>query len=75
MSLNFDMVDVIEFCDPYLFADDTKLSKGIFNDDDCKEVQMDIHNMYSWSEDSQLRFHLGKLAAMRIALGIKDPPS
>ena len=71
------IVDVIQFSDPYLFADDTKMSKGIFQADDNDKLQQDINNIYAWSKDSLLKFHLGKLAAMRITTGNQNlgPPS
>ena len=60
------IVDTIKESEVYIFADDTKLWKGIFSDQDCVLLQSDIHNATSWSDDSQLRFHPGKTSSMRI---------
>ena len=72
------IVDVIEYVDSALFADDTKLSEGIFSSDDSLPLQIDLNNIGDWSDDSLLRFHPGKMIAMRLALAFKsydlDPP-
>jgi hypothetical protein len=52
--------------EPYLYADDTKIFKGIFKDSDCEELQQDIHEMYNWSEKWMLKFHPDKCKTMRI---------
>ena len=65
------VVDVVEFSDSFLFADDTKMSRGIYVQDDCVLLQKDIDNISGWSDESQLRFHPVKTSAMRISLGKK----
>ena len=50
----------------YLFADNTKLFKGIYKDKDTEELQEDIDAMYAWTQGSLLRFHPDKCVTMRI---------
>ena len=33
------------------FADDNKLLRKVRTQDDCEELQKDLHRMYKWSED------------------------
>ena len=42
------------------FADDTKLVRKVGTQDDCEELQKDIHRMYKWSEDWQMMFNIDK---------------
>ena len=37
------------------FADDTKLLRKVWTQDDCEELQRDLYRMYKWSEDWQSR--------------------
>ncbi|MCL4133242.1 UNVERIFIED_CONTAM: hypothetical protein GTU68_050983 [Idotea baltica] len=50
----------------YLFADDTKIFKGIFSEQDCKDLQDDISEIYKWSEKWLLKFHPHKCKNMRL---------
>ena len=70
------IVDVIEHSDSFLFADDTKMSKGIFDPGHNMLLQEDIDNISRWSDSSLLRFHPDKMAAMRISKKHSDlgPP-
>ena len=54
--------------DIYLFADDTKIFRAIYNDDDCQKLQEDLDSLYSWTNDSLLKFHPQKCKHMRISL-------
>lgn len=56
----------------YLFADDTKIFKGIFGEQDCRDLQDDISEIYKWSEKWLLKFHPDKCKNMR--LGNADVP-
>ena len=72
------IVDVIDYVDSALFADDTKLSNGIFSPEDRLPLQIDLNNIGDWSDESLLKFHPGKMIAMRLALAFRsydlDPP-
>ena len=50
----------------YLFADDTKAFRGIFQQSDCVGLQMDIYALQEWSDKWLLCFHPEKCKAMRI---------
>ena len=58
----------ITCCDTevYLFADDTKVFRPIFNESDCDKLQQDLYNMQSWTDEWLLCFHPDKCKAMRI---------
>ena len=62
------LVDVIKDSDAFMFADDTKLSKGIFCPQDCMLLQGDIDNASGWSDESHLNFHPDKMSSMRLSL-------
>ena len=57
--------------DIYLFADDTKIFRAIYNDDDYQKLQEDLDSLYSWTNDSLLKFHPQKCKHMRVSLHIK----
>ena len=67
-----DLPSVVTNSDPYLFADDTKLFKGIFNASDCAHLQQDLDRMCEWTNTSMLKFHPDKCKQMRI--GNRDKP-
>ena len=50
----------------YLYADDTKVFKEIFKEEDCDKLQADIDNLIHWTDSSLLKFHPGKCGVMRI---------
>jgi hypothetical protein len=50
----------------YLFPDDTKAFRGIFQQSDCVGLQMDIHVLQEWSDKWLLCFHPQKCKGMRI---------
>ena len=58
--------ETIQHSEAYLFADDTKVFKGIFSEKDTERLQEDIDAMFHWTEDSLLRFHPDKCGSMRI---------
>ena len=57
----------------FLFADDTKIFKGIFNQEDCTLLQQDLDRIQEWTNSSLLQFHPDKCKLMRI--GRRDIPS
>ena len=50
----------------YLLADDIKVFKGVFKDEDCDKLQVDIDNIIHWTDNSLLKFHPVKCGVMRI---------
>ena len=58
--------DVISQSSSYLFADDTKLANGIFENSDCEALQSDLNNMVEWTDKSLLKFHPDKCVHMTI---------
>ena len=51
------------------FADDTKLLRKVGTQDDCEELQNDLHKMYKWSEDWQMVFNIDKCKCLHIGHG------
>ena len=68
------LVDVVKDSDAYLFADDTKMSKGIYEKNDESKLQNDLNSVNGWTEESQLGLHPEKLFAMRIGSRNSDQP-
>ena len=58
--------DETESSDIFLFADDNKLFKNIYNDSDTLLLQRGINKMHSWSTNSLLRFHPDKCYSINI---------
>ena len=54
------LIDVVQHSNLFLFADDNKLFKIIFNDEDTVLLQKDIDSMFSWTLNSLLFFHPNK---------------
>ena len=52
--------------DVFLFADDAKVFKAIYHDNDTDILQTDLDNMVAWTEESLLQFHPGKCKSMRL---------
>lgn len=63
-----DLVDVIEYCNAYLLADDLKLSKEIRSKKDHEEMQKDIDAIMNWSTNNQLFFNIEKCAVVTFSL-------
>jgi hypothetical protein len=61
-----NLPEVVEGCEVYLFADDTKVFRSIFREEDCETLQTDIDHMFNWTEKSLLKFHPDKCGVMRI---------
>ena len=49
-----------------LFADDSKVYRIIYDENDEKQLQYDLNTLQKWSENWQLRFHPGKCEVLRI---------
>ena len=47
----------VKYFHPYLFADDTKLFKGIFSSEDCAQLQIDHDRMSKSTNTRLLKFH------------------
>ena len=66
MYINTMVEDDNTNIDQFLFADDAKVSKAIFSNNDCVVLQQGLDQMVEWSNDSLLGFHPGKCKSMRI---------
>ena len=49
-----------------LFADDSKVYRIIYDENDEKQLQCDLNTLQEWSENLQLRFHPDKCEVLRI---------
>jgi hypothetical protein len=47
------------------FADDTRLQRGIADEQDSVVLQQDLDNVYSWAEDVGMVFNAGKFELLR----------
>ena len=61
------MIDVVQHSDLFLFADDNKLFKIIFNEEDTVFLQKDIDSMFFWTLNSLLLFHPNKCFTMHLS--------
>ena len=48
------------------FADDTKIVRSAFTQEDINKLREDMRNMFKWSEDWQMLFNLEKCQVMHI---------
>jgi ribosomal protein L30E len=48
----------------FMYADDTKLSRRVVNEEDAKSLQLDLNIVSEWSEKWQLYFNLKKIKVM-----------
>ena len=49
-----------------LFADDSKVYRIIYDENDEKQLQCDLNTLQKWSENWQLRFHPDKCEVLRV---------
>ena len=56
------------------FADDTRLLRGITDEDDCEVLQEDLDQIYSWAEDIGMQFNAGKFELVRFWLDHDNAP-
>ena len=52
-----------------LFADDSKVYRNIYDENDEKQLQCDLNTLQKWSDNWQLRFHPDKCEVLRITHG------
>ena len=50
----------------HLFADDSKVYRVIYDENDEKQLQCDLNTLQKWSENCQLRFHPDKCEVLRV---------
>lgn len=60
-----DLGNVVENSSIYMYADDTKLFKGIRRQEDCVALQGDLVNLENWSKTWLLKFNPQKCSFMR----------
>ena len=53
--------------DVYLFADDTKNFRAIYNEEDCQKLQEDLDAIHNWTNDSLLKFHPDKCKHLHVS--------
>ena len=53
------------------FADDTRLLRGITDEDDCEVLQEDLDQIYSWAEDIGMQFNAGKFELVMFWLAVE----
>ena len=58
------LAEIVKESGVYLFADDTKVFKAIYNEENCKDLQKDLDNMFEWTSHSLLKFHPDKCGTM-----------
>ena len=68
-----DLPDRVENSSIYLLADDLKHFEGIQDLSDCDNLQSDMNKIYSWSEESLLKFHSSKCKHTRITQSMAEP--
>ena len=68
------LVDVVSDSEVAMFADDTKMFKGIYNENDKCLLQQDLNNIHDWSLHSLMRYHPEKTSAMQISTRNKCLP-
>ena len=47
------------------FADDTRLLRGIKDEEDCEMLQEDLEKVYAWAEEVGMVFNAGKFELLR----------
>ena len=68
------LADVVTNSEVYMFADDTKMFKGIFDKDDELILQHDLNRIHNWSQDSLMQCHPDKTSAVRITTKRRELP-
>ena len=48
-----------------IFADDTRISKQIINEEDVEALQEDLEKLYSWATDNKMAFNGTKFEVLR----------
>ena len=65
------LIDVVQHSDLFLFADDNKLLKIIFNEEDTVPLQKGIDSGFSWTLNSTL-FHQNKCFTKHISSKLNE---
>ena len=55
------------------FADDTRIWRGVKEEDDCQELQSDLNNIYRWADKINMQFNSGKFEWVRYSADDKAP--
>lgn len=61
-----DLPDNIVSSEGYLFADDLKAFKCIYQASDCEDFQKDLFRISDWADENHLKLHPDKCCHMRI---------
>ena len=56
------------------FADDTRLQRGIVDEEDCEILQEDLDTVFSWAEEVGMVFNAGKFELLRFWLDREAAP-
>ena len=54
------------------FADDTKLCRGILNNNDADILKSDLNKIYQWSLDWQMLFNADKCSVLHLGYNNKE---
>ena len=52
------------------FVDDTKVIKGIRKEEDIKDLQRAMYEIYKWQEDNNMSFNWGKFQLLRLGANL-----
>ena len=66
------LIDVVQDSDLFLSADDNKLFKIIFNEEDTVSLQKDIDSMFYWTLNSLSLFHPNKCFTMHVSSKLNE---
>ena len=69
-----DIPNATTFCQPYLFADDTKLLESICDSSSSTHLQQDLDSLIQWCAKWKLSINSSKCAALRFFLSSSTPP-
>ena len=69
--------DLPDYCNDlhtklYIYADDTKLYRHIFNTVDQDKLQNDIHRLNDWANEWQLKLNVDKCCGMTYTASISN---
>ena len=55
------------------FADDTRILRGVKEENDCQVLQSDLNNIYGWADTINMQFNSGKFEWVRYSADDKAP--
>ena len=55
------------------FADDTRIWRGVKEENDCQELQSDMNNIYEWAKTINMQFNSGKFEWVRYSADDRAP--